>query len=199
MDTYNGSAWAGVVPFFMRKIRPVWSPTVPYLSNFLELNVRTYAYDENGTPGVWFLSLSANRWLAVQLARSFFHLPYFWSQMSALKDGHNWIDYRCRRFNDPLKQSCRYRYRGTGTPTPAKENTLEFFLAERYILFAPLGNGKIATGQVHHTPYLIQPAEVETYSEEVLQLDGLPLPDSPPASALFSEGVDVEVFGLKTV
>lgn len=197
VDTYDDSAWIGIVPFFMRKIRPAWSPSVPYISNFLELNVRTYAYDENGTPGVWFLSLSANRWLAVQLARSLFHLPYFWSQMSALEEDQNWIDYRCRRFSDPLKQTCRYQYRGVGTPAPAEEHTLEFFLIERYILFALLGNGKIATGQVHHTPYEIQPAEVEVYSEEVLQLDGLNLPSSSPVSALYSEGVDVEVFGLK--
>ena len=198
VDTYDNSAWVGVVPFLMRNIRPAWFPSVPYVSNFLELNVRTYACDENGTPGVWFLSLSANRWLAVQLARQLFHLPYFWSQMSVLEEEGGWIDYRCRRFNDPLKQTCRYRYRGIGTPAPAKANTLEFFLVERYILFALLGNGKIATGQVHHTPYEIQQAEVQIQSDQVLKLDRLPLPADPPVSALYSAGVDVEVFGLKT-
>ncbi|MBM49753.1 MAG: hypothetical protein CMP27_07970, partial [Roseibacillus sp.] len=42
VDTYNGTAWVGVVPFFMRGVRPRFLPSVPGLSNFLELNVRTY-------------------------------------------------------------------------------------------------------------------------------------------------------------
>lgn len=197
VDTFDDAAWIGIVPFEMRKIRPSWFPAVPYVSNFLELNVRTYVYDENGTPGVWFFSLAASRLLAVQVARSLFHLPYYWASMRAVQDEDQWIDYRCRRYSDADKQVGSFRYRPTGTPAPADERTLEFFLVERYILFAELGNGKLATGQVHHSPYRVQPAEVSAYSEVMLQLDGFPLPGRPPESALFSPGVDVEVFGLK--
>ena len=197
VDTFDGSAWVAIVPFLMRNIRPAWSPVVPYVSNFLELNVRTYAYDENGTPGVWFLSLSANRGLAVWAARTFFHLPYQWSKISATIDKHENIDYTCRQFRDANKQTARYQYRPLGEPAPASDESLEFFLAERYILFTDLGHGKIATGQVHHTPYQVQPVEVLKLSEIPLTLDGLPAPNRPPDHVLYSEGVDVEVFGLK--
>jgi len=76
VDTFAGKAYLGVVPFFMQKIRPRFLPAVPGISDFMELNLRTYVHDRAGVPGVWFYSLDANQWLAVQVARNFFHLPY---------------------------------------------------------------------------------------------------------------------------
>jgi uncharacterized protein len=58
VDTYHDQAYVGIVPFFMERVRPVYLPPVPWLSWFLELNVRTYVRDASGTPGVWFYSLS---------------------------------------------------------------------------------------------------------------------------------------------
>ncbi len=71
VDTFDGHAWLGVVPFFMRNIRPWWCPAIPGLSHFQELNLRTYVVDEQGTPGVWFLSLDADwRWRSGGAERS---------------------------------------------------------------------------------------------------------------------------------
>ncbi len=50
LDVHEGAAWLGVVPFFMQRIRPVYLPPVPWLSWFLELNVRTYVHDREGRP-----------------------------------------------------------------------------------------------------------------------------------------------------
>ena len=52
VDTFEGKAYLGIIPFYMKNIRPRWFPCVPYISNFLECNVRTYVYDEKGNPGV---------------------------------------------------------------------------------------------------------------------------------------------------
>lgn len=199
VDTFDGSAWVGVVPFLMRKIRPTWSPVVPYISNFLELNVRTYAFDEHGTPGVWFLSLTANRLVAVAAARLFFHLPYVWGRMCADVATDRTVDYQCRQFRDPHRRVAQFTYRPRGEPASATPGTLEFFLVERYILFAQLGKSGLTTGQVHHTPYQIQPVDVSELSVNPIVLDGLPDPGRQPAIALYSEGVDVEVFGLKRI
>ena len=197
VDTFEGDAWVAIVPFKMRGIRPAWSPVVPYISNFLELNVRTYVYDEQGTPGVWFFSLSANRLLAVTVARTWFRLPYVWANMSARTSDGGFVDYRCRRIGDRHQRVCRYRYRGVGVPRPAEPESLEFFLAERYILFSVLRDGSLATGQVHHEPYSVQPVETEAWDAEVLDLDGLPRPQRPPDHVLYSPGVNVDVFALK--
>ena len=76
VDTYQGRAYLGLVPFYMKDIRPRFCPCIPGISNFLEMNLRTYVFDSTGRPGVWFYSLDANQWLAVRIARRFFHLPY---------------------------------------------------------------------------------------------------------------------------
>ncbi|GCE22874.1 YqjF family protein [Dictyobacter kobayashii] len=76
VDTFEGEAWVGVVPFRMSGVRPRGLFAVPSLSNFPELNVRTYV-SRDGQPGVYFFSLEAANPIAVALARSIFHLPYF--------------------------------------------------------------------------------------------------------------------------
>ncbi len=81
VDRHDGRCYLGVVPFKMRRVRPRFVPPMPGVSDFLELNFRTYAYDASGTPGVWFYSLDANQRLAVAVARRFFHLPYHWARM----------------------------------------------------------------------------------------------------------------------
>jgi uncharacterized protein YqjF (DUF2071 family) len=81
IDTFDGSAWIGVVPFTMWDIRASFLPAIPGNSRFHELNVRTYVHYQ-GVPSVWFLSLDAANRLAVWGARKFYHLPYFNAQMS---------------------------------------------------------------------------------------------------------------------
>src|SRR5829696_1211158 len=78
LDTYAEQAWLGVVPFSMRNVHPRGLPSVPGLSSFPELNVRTYVrMVEKGVtkPGVYFYSLEAANPVAVALARSLFLLP----------------------------------------------------------------------------------------------------------------------------
>ena len=80
VDTFDGNAWVGLVPFFMRVHTP-GDRGVPWVSNFCETNVRTYARDREGRAGIWFLSLDAARLGAVAVARASYQLPYFWSSM----------------------------------------------------------------------------------------------------------------------
>jgi len=199
VDTFDGSAWVGLVPFEMRRIRPRGFPSVPYVSNFLELNLRTYAVDENGLPGVWFVSLSANRKIAVDVARWWFGLPYYWSGMSRRVDGDGWFDDRCRRFRDLQRRTCRFRFRPYGEPIEAVIGTLDYFLVERYFLFSDRTRLGLATGQVYHPRYLIQPVEIQVCDPCLFLLDGLPMPATPPDHMAFSPGVDVAVFGLRPV
>src|SRR5689334_22288645 len=42
LETYDGSAWVGVVPFQMRNVGRIGVPRTPWMSAFAELNVRTY-------------------------------------------------------------------------------------------------------------------------------------------------------------
>jgi uncharacterized protein len=56
VDTFEGQAWVGLIPFEMRRIRLGPTPTVPWLGSFTEINVRTYVRDAAGRCGVWFFS-----------------------------------------------------------------------------------------------------------------------------------------------
>ncbi|HXV61627.1 MAG TPA: DUF2071 domain-containing protein, partial [Vicinamibacteria bacterium] len=59
LDTFEGETWLGVVPFRMTGVKPRGCPSIPGLSSFLELNVRTYVV-ARGKRGVWFFSLDAS-------------------------------------------------------------------------------------------------------------------------------------------
>ena len=48
VDVIEGKAWVGIVPFRMSGVRPRLTPPLPWLSNFSELNVRTYVRPKNG-------------------------------------------------------------------------------------------------------------------------------------------------------
>ncbi|MBE2238577.1 MAG: DUF2071 domain-containing protein, partial [Caldilineaceae bacterium] len=79
LDTFEGQAWLGIVPFRMRGVRPRLTPPIPWLSAFPELNVRTYVrLRDQGIEkrGVYFFSLDAANPVAVRIARRTFHLPY---------------------------------------------------------------------------------------------------------------------------
>ena len=82
LDTFEGQAYVGLVPFTMTGVRPVWAPPVRWLSNFHETNVRTYVHREGKDPGVWFFSLDAANSIAVRIARAAWKLPYHYARMS---------------------------------------------------------------------------------------------------------------------
>jgi hypothetical protein len=191
VDTFDGSAWVAIVPFYMLGIRPRFCPPVPGISNFLELNVRTYVHDEQGRPGVWFFSLDCNQSLAVWTARTFFHLPYQHAQMQATAQGAH-VDYRCQRRGAP-KQS-RYHYQIHEQTHLAEPGSLEFFVAERYLLFAQTPAG-IRCGQVNHVPYPLAVATVDSWDAAPLEQAGF-APGRPPDNILASPGVDVRIYAL---
>ena len=194
VDTYNGQAWIGIVPFYMERIRPVGLPPLPWLSWFLELNVRTYVYDEHGNSGVWFYSLDCNQPLAVEIARRGFHLPYQHAKMAA-KITNGAVDYRCQRKGEPTPS--HYHYRPSSGLREASPGSLEFFLVERYLLFSTSADGRLHTGRVHHAPYTFADAACEAPGMEPLRQAGFAIAQAAPQSLLYSPGVEVSVYPLR--
>jgi len=192
VDAFDGSAWIGVIPFLMRRVRPTGLPAVPGISNFLECNVRTYVHDGRGLRGVWFYRLDANQPLAVEIARRVFRLPYEHSRMGAFRrDG--WLEYD----NEPRGADAqRFVYRPRGPIFEAVAGSLEFFLTERYVLFACGGGARLMSGRVHHPPYRLQEAEVAEFSAAGVAVAGLVVPGREPDHAVYSRGVDVRIHAL---
>ena len=198
IDTFDGKAWVGIVPFFMRDVRPSFCPPLPGISYFLEMNVRTYVYDQRGVPGVWFYSLDANQRLAVLAARRLFHLPYFESKMKADRDPKtSEIRYMSHRRGTQDRLISRFRYRPRGSPRLAQPGTLEFFLIERYVLFTVLARQLCPWScRVHHQPYPLMDVEVSEWDDASLALAGLKRNARGADHSVMSSGVAVEVFAL---
>ena len=199
VDTFDGKAYLGVVPFFMRKIRPRFLPAVPGILDFLELNLRTYVHDRAGVPGVWFYSLDANQWLAVKIARRFFHLPYEHAKMKASRPADGRIRYESLRTGSRANGSrCEFEYApGEELAQPAP-GSLEFFLVERYRLYCSAPDG-LRRGAVFHEPYPLCRADVTAWDENLLPLDGFAPTGRAPDHVIMSRGVDVTAFPLMRV
>ncbi len=200
IDTFEGDAWIGLVPFTMRGVRPWWSPAVPWLSTFHETNVRTYVHRDGRAPGVWFFSLDAARRIAVEIARSFWHLAYFHAEMQLRRTG-SIVDYVSTRRDRRSAQPAELQVRAViedSEPHSAQPGTLEHFLAERYLLYCSRPDGTLCCGRVWHSAYPLQAARLEQCRQSLLSAAGLSVPDNPD-HVLFSPGVTVDIFPLKSV
>jgi hypothetical protein len=197
VDTFEGRAYVGVVPFTMKDVSPWWAPSVPGISNFHEVNVRTYVHLRGEIPGVWFFSLDAAASIAVIAARTGWHLPYHRAAMT-LEEQDGEVRYESRRqWPGPKPAELSLRYRVGERLGEAVPGTFEHFLAERYVLFADAGDG-LAMGVVHHRPYPLHRAEVIEVQQSLVTAAGLPATSGAP-HVLYSPGVDVDVFALKKV
>jgi uncharacterized protein YqjF (DUF2071 family) len=189
LGTFNGSAWLSVTPFRMSGVRPRFLPSVPLLSNFAELNVRTYVTFE-GKPGIWFFSLDAGNPLAVLLARATFHLPYYDAEMSCSVVDRE-VRYRSVRTHRGAKEAQFVgRYRPVGEPFNSRPGTLEHFLTERYCLYSADKKGGVYRGDIHHHPWPLQRAKIEIGSLVMTEQIGVVLPETEPLLH-FSERLDV--------
>jgi uncharacterized protein YqjF (DUF2071 family) len=179
IDTFEGHAWLAVVPFRMTDVRLRGAPAMPWLSAFPELNVRTYVAC-GGKPGVWFFSLDAGNSLAVAIARAWFHLPYFRARMSCA-EREGWIHYQSERTHRGAPAGLlKGRYRSVNEVFSPHRGTLEYFLTERYCLYAIDGHGQIIRGQIHHQPWRLQLAEAEFTGNAMAEAAGVVLPARKP-------------------
>jgi uncharacterized protein len=179
IDTFDSIAWLAVVPFRMSGVRIRGTPSVPRLSNFLELNVRTYV-THDGKPGVWFFSLDAESAIAVEIARRWFHLPYFRADMH-LEKHDDWFHYQSTRTHRGAPEATlRAKCRPIAAPTPSAPGTLEHFLTERYCLYSTDRAGRLIRGEIHHGPWPLQLAEAEFAENTTASAAGIALPVSPP-------------------
>lgn len=196
VDTWEGDAWLGLVAFHMLGVRPWWSPAVPGVSTFHETNLRTYVHFHGERPGVWFFSLEAASSLAVRVARWRWKLPYFRARMHVARQDDR-VAYTSQRLWPEPTAAHTDLTAELGEPLDAPAESLEFFLAERYWLYALSPRGLLC-GQVHHRPYPLRSARLLKCEETLSRAAGIE-PLGPPCHAMFSEAVDVKVFSLRSV
>lgn len=189
VDTFDGEAYVGVVPFLMEDVSPRGLPALGRLGRFPEVNVRTYVR-HGELDGVWFFSLDAAERIPVELARRGFHLPYFHARMAVKRDGET-VSYRSDRIDRRGRPaSLSVRYRPTGPVTPAQPGSLDAWLTERYRLFALDGRRRLSTTSIAHRRWPLRPASAEFEVETLSVAQGLSLA-GPPVQLAFADRVDV--------
>lgn len=195
IDTYDGSAWIGVTPFTMRGVRPVFVPPLPRASVTHELNVRTYVL-HGGVPGVWFFSLDASNPLAVFLARLGFSLPYYLASMSLVNEEAGSVRFTSERRHSDARFEAAWRL--SGDVREAGPGSLEFFLIERYCLYA-LRRRSVRRARIFHAPWTLRNAELLTLHSTMIESARLPTPDGSPLIHAQAAALDVEVWPLKSL
>lgn len=178
IDTFEGEAWVGVTPFTLPGMAPPFLPDIPFLSASHELNVRTYVH-RDGVPGVWFLSLDASNPLAVLGARIGFHLPYYRARQTLRESGGE-VRFVSRRAH-PGAPAAELQVAWTpGAPLPeAEPGTLDFFLVERYCLYAE-HRGRLLRARIHHRPWPLRRATTAYLASTMLESHGVETPGGPP-------------------
>ena len=197
IDTYEGRAWVALAPFTLWGLRPRFVPPLPGVSRFHELNVRTYVH-ANGIPGVWFFSLDAARLIPVLGARAFFFLPYYKATMSLREQGPT-ITYESVRTAEGGAPRASFRAAWTlGDVRPkAVPGSLEFFLVERYCLYAER-RGRLYRSRIFHEPWPLRHARLESLESTMMEAAGFAQPSGAP-HLLGAGPVDVEVWPLREV
>ena len=202
IDTFDGKAWIGVVPFTMWGIRAAFLPAIPGTSAFHELNVRTYVHF-NGAPGVWFFSLDAASGFAVWGARTFYHLPYFNAEMSLEQEGET-INYSSKRIDQrgsPAEFQAKWDIgESLAQSTPG---SLEFFLTERYCLYS-FHRDRLFRSRISHQPWPLKKAELVSatlslaggYRSTMIQALGIPESVGEPLLH-YAESIAVDIWPLK--
>lgn len=179
IEQFDQTAWIGIVPFRMANVTPRLVPPLPWLSAFAELNVRTYVRI-GGKPGVWFFSLDAANPIAVEGARNFFHLNYYNARMRCQPEGTAIHYHSSRTHAGAPPATLAVRYQPTGAIYHSEPGTLEYWLTERYCLYAANRSGRIWRADIHHARWPLQPAEAETAENTMTAQIGMSLPQTQP-------------------
>ncbi len=201
LETWDGKARLGMVCFGIRGLRPWWFPPLPGVSAFLETNLRTYVTHSQYGPGVWFYSLDATSLLAVKVARWRWHLPYFHAQLSLCWEG-NQVHYCGRRRESAAQYDVAARLLEPEQAAPGREavpRTRDYFLVERYLLYAADDRGGLWAGCVAHAPYRLFDVELLHCRTTLPESLGLPPVNQRPDHVAFSPGVRTRVGTLQRV
>lgn len=192
VDTFEGRAWVGLIPFEMQGVRIGPLPRTPYLGDFVEINVRTYVVDRLGRRAVWFFSLDVPRAAVVLTARTLFALPYCWAAARhECSDGrHRYVSRR------------RWPRRSAGSVTdigftvgeliePHDVTDFEHFVSARWALLTTRGE-RVLYGAVDHPRWPLHRVIDVDIDDGLIVAAGLPAPDGRPYG-LYSPGVPVRV------
>lgn len=143
IDLLDGQPWISVVAFTMEKIRPKNLPYFSPISDFDEINIRTYV-KSNNKPGVYFLSIDGGKNLSCKIAKMISELPYRYSKIKR-------TDQKYKSYNSEFSDNLNIEFK-VGKELTNKTG-LDKWLTERYALFQDTDES-INEFEIHHLEWL---------------------------------------------
>lgn len=176
---FDGHAWISLVPFSMRQVRPRRLPSLALVSDFHEVNLRTYVTNGHHH-GVYFFSLEAEKTLSAYVSRTFSGLPY---EKSVIRRGIGEYSIRNSHTGNYLQVSYE-----PGTPI-SRKTELDKWLTERYYLMAEK-NDQVIKFNVHHPEWELREVRIKSISLRY-NVGNVHLTEKNIELAHFSPGVQV--------
>lgn len=182
IDLFEGKPWVSVVAFTMEKIRPKYLPSFPPISNFDEINIRTYVKSNNKT-GVYFLSIEGGKRLSCKVAKGISELPYRFSEIKRTD-----LKYQSKNleFNDRLDIEFNIGEELT------EKTELDKWLTERYALFQD-SSKSINEFEIHHLEWQISQIDLQKLDLNYPRFNKLI--SNKPDKVQYSKGVKVLAWG----
>ena len=184
IDLFEGKSWVSVVAFTMEKIRPRFFPPLAPISNFHEINIRTYVRHKEKA-GVYFLSIEGGRKISCHVARMLSELPYRYSKMNRADDHYRSTN---SEYNDNLDLEFK-----VGKKINEKSE-LDIWLTERYALFQD-GKQGINEFEIQHVEWPVFHVDMKEIKVEYPRFNTLF--NGLPELCRYSSGVQVLAWDKK--
>ena len=178
IDLFDGSPWVSVVAFTMERIRPRNLPSFPLISNFDEINIRTYV-KSNGKTGVYFLSIEGGKSLSCKVAKGISELPYRYSKIKRTEKVYQSVN---SKLKDKLDVEFTLRNKSN------EKTDLDKWLTERYALFQDTDNA-INQFEIHHVEWPVQDINIHKLELNYPRFENLL--NREPDRIQYSKGVQV--------
>lgn len=178
IDFFNQKPWVSLVAFTMEKIRPKYLPSFAPISNFDEINIRTYVR-KNNKSGVYFLSIEGGTKISCKISKSLSELPYRFSKMTRQKNTY-------KSYNQIFKDNLYLEF-SKGTLLK-KKTDFEEWVTERYALFQDSGD-TINSFEIHHIEWPLYDIEIEQINVDYPRFSGML--NNSPVYKHYSPGVQV--------
>lgn len=148
IDNFNGKYYISVVVFKMQKIRPRNLPSVQFISDFWEVNVRTYIKNEEKS-GVYFLNIEAEKYLSAFIAKALSGLPY---EKSEMENSGNTFSNKNQKKNFSLNSDFEIDEKIN------QKTEFDLWITERYCLYLERNNS-FYRYEIHHKEWELHPTK----------------------------------------
>jgi uncharacterized protein YqjF (DUF2071 family) len=179
IDTYDGNCYISLVAFTMQKIRPKYLPAIKFISDFHEVNLRTYI-DNGNKKGVYFLNIEAEKHLSVFVARRLSGLPYEKSIINRSDKTYNSKN-AIKNFVLDIEFEAKEKL--------LNKSGLDKWLTERYCLYLKV-NEKIFRYHIHHKEWELKNVVIKKLNLDY-KIGDLNLLNNRPDLAHYSDGAKV--------